>query len=158
MRHGPCQRIKQSQRLESGGMFKRLKTAAELIKGLMVSASWTNVSAKSNTPFSARCPVSQGGWCRNRWGRRRSLGRREASHCRSTETLKQKGKAEKWKQQSHDIQIQFGWSFRQLGRDTQPPAISALNWKLDHLCHKAELAQFSSSSLRRQEGLFNGEA
>lgn len=49
---------------------------------------------KCDKPFSARCRVFQGGWCRNRWGRRRSLDRRGALHCRSTEILKQGKKQE----------------------------------------------------------------
>lgn len=49
-----------------------------------------NEAVKSNKPFSERCREFQGGWCQNRWARRLSLGRREASHCRSTETLEQK--------------------------------------------------------------------
>lgn len=41
------------------------------------------------SPSSAHCPGSQGGWCRSRWAQRRSLGKREASHCRSTEILEE---------------------------------------------------------------------
>ncbi len=59
----------------------------ERIKGLMIP-SWINVSAKRVKPFSGRCRVFQGGWCRSRWGRRRSQDRRGALRCRSTEILK----------------------------------------------------------------------
>lgn len=79
---------------------------------VLKSMSRMNKSVKSNKPFLVHCPVSQDGWCQNRWGQRQSLGRREASRCHNMETLKhRKNKT------LNNIQIKFGWCSKPLRKN-----------------------------------------
>lgn len=92
MHHGFCQQIKLKSKERNVWSWEAYQRLDDHL--LNESGIKKKKEEKSVKPFSARCRVFQGGWCRNRWGRRRSLDRRGAWHCRSTEILKQGKKQE----------------------------------------------------------------